>query len=339
MSNASDPTANDRAESPQTGDPGRNPHLTDDQLTMVVDRDAASGEWTAAQGHLADCARCRADVAQLRATRDLLRALPPPRSRRSFRLTEAEARAATPRWRSWGRILLPGMAGLRVATATVALLLLAVTATDVLTNRDQDSGETARSSQPVSSPNAGQAFAQSTAPPPTAAMVQAAVVRTVPPVPTQAVAARAPAAPQAAKANSAGDSSGTTGAPAETAAEGMPHSATSSPIPAGDASGSGSSFSAAAAAAPETQGTATVPASTPEPATPVPIPATPPPGTPAASAAAKLAVQTGDAGVSRWRVAELGLLLLLGWLLVSQAGVRWTRRGEGRQDGGGNAGN
>ncbi|MGI8475606.1 MAG: anti-sigma factor family protein, partial [Thermomicrobiales bacterium] len=177
MSNASDPTANDRAESLQTCDPGRNPHLTDDQLTMVVDRYAASGEWTAAQGHLAGCARCRAEVAQLLATRDLLRALPPPRSRRSFRLTEAEARAAAPRWRSWGRLLLPGMAGLRVATATVALLLLAVTATDVLTNRDQGSGETARSSQPVSAPNAGQALAQSTAPPPTAAMVQAAVVR------------------------------------------------------------------------------------------------------------------------------------------------------------------
>lgn len=340
MSNASDPIANGRAGSPETGGPGQNPHLTDDQLTMVVDRDAASGEWASAQGHLAGCARCRADVAQLLATRDLLRALPVPRSRRSFRLTEAEARAAAPRWRSWGRILLPGMAGLRVATATVALLLLAVTATDVLTNRGQDAGETARSSQPASAPSAGKAPDQSTAPPPTAAMAQAAMVRTAPPAPTQAVAAaRVPAAPQAAKVNSAADSAGTTGAPAETAAEGMSRSAASPPVPSDDASGSGSSFSAAAAAAPETERPATVPASTPEESTPVPAPATPPPGTPAASAAAKPAVRANDVGVSRWRVAELGLLLLLGWLLVSQAGVRWTRRSMGRQDGGGNAGN
>ncbi|MDQ3515013.1 MAG: zf-HC2 domain-containing protein [Chloroflexota bacterium] len=114
-------------------------HLSDAQVSAWVDDALGAGERGQIERHLASCPTCRDAVRDLASIRLLLRELPTPVPGRSFRLHPADARVATPRWRpaaGWAARLVPALPALQAATAGVALLLLAVTAGDVLTRQD-----------------------------------------------------------------------------------------------------------------------------------------------------------------------------------------------------------
>lgn len=146
---------------------GMSGHLTDEVLRAYLDGDLDPGDRVGAAAHLATCPHCRRDLADIRATVSLLRGLPQARPRRSFQLGPDHARDRQPRWQRWFARLIPALPALRAATAGVALLLLAVTAGDLLTNRPttESNRTTGSAVQPTRLPNV-QAAA-----PPTAALL------------------------------------------------------------------------------------------------------------------------------------------------------------------------
>ena len=103
------PPGNDASADPEEGTrPFPAQHLDLDALTAYVDGRLDGGERRAVDDHLAGCADCRHELAELRATVSLLRGLPRYTPRRSFRLDAEDALA--PRG---GRLirLLPALAG------------------------------------------------------------------------------------------------------------------------------------------------------------------------------------------------------------------------------------
>lgn len=63
-----------------------NQHLTTEQLSALLDREVSAEEKTQYEAHLATCQRCQQELASLRRTVVLLRALPQPALPRSFEL-------------------------------------------------------------------------------------------------------------------------------------------------------------------------------------------------------------------------------------------------------------
>ena len=97
-------------------------HLDLDQVAAYLGGDLATADQRATTDHLAACAPCRREVAELRATLGLLGSLPQYAPRRSFRLGPEHARgSAGP---AWVVRFLPALPALRVASGAVAAMLL-----------------------------------------------------------------------------------------------------------------------------------------------------------------------------------------------------------------------
>lgn len=141
---------------------GRSRHLDLDAMSAAIDGTLPPADAAAARAHLASCPDCSRDLAELRATVDLLRNLPQYEPRRSFVLGPEHARgrsvgahlrstapgaaprtlpssrpaspaaSAEPEGHGWGSRLLPGIRVLKYATAVVAVLLVLATAGDLL---------------------------------------------------------------------------------------------------------------------------------------------------------------------------------------------------------------
>ena len=115
-----------RPEAP-TAVPGPNRHLDLDALNAVLDGALDPVDRAAAEAHLAGCAACAADLAELRATVGLLRRLPQYRPRRDFTLGPEHAIRPRSVDETDSPRFLPSPPAMRVATlAVAALLLLAV---------------------------------------------------------------------------------------------------------------------------------------------------------------------------------------------------------------------
>ena len=121
-------------------------HLDLDALSAYLDGALEPGEMAAARAHLATCPECAQDLAEMRATVALLQGLPQYAPRRSFQLGPEHARGAegaTARvsrgLEGWFERLLPWFPTLRIATVAVAVLLVAVIAGDLVTNRGSES--------------------------------------------------------------------------------------------------------------------------------------------------------------------------------------------------------
>ncbi|WP_376796993.1 anti-sigma factor family protein [Thermogemmatispora sp.] len=71
-------------------------HPTLEQLSAYLDGALSSEEETFCAAHLPHCAACRSELASLRLTRELLRALPPARPPRTFTLTPELLRTSPP---------------------------------------------------------------------------------------------------------------------------------------------------------------------------------------------------------------------------------------------------
>ncbi len=99
----------------------RNQHIVTDDLSASLDGMVDDRVRAGVEGHLATCADCRAELAELRATVRLLQSLPVPAPRRSFQLGPEHARPDPPK----GMILtlLPVVRAISVAAA-IALLVV-----------------------------------------------------------------------------------------------------------------------------------------------------------------------------------------------------------------------
>lgn len=291
----------------------RKEHLTDAQLNELVDGTLVGRELDTAREHLASCPECDERYRTLLATVSALRHAPSVMPRRSFQLTPEQARLSEkkPGWldRLADR-LLPGVPAIKAATIAVALLLVSVTAFDVLTNQ---SGQ----DDPVSETSV---MREADLPAPTGAFEQAAA--TEPPLleevsDTAADDGEAASTLQESETDSEiGEAEGALGA-AETGG-----SDAEAPEPADNESFASSAMQevppapAAAMQAPTVAATPTTEATStasPEPTE-----------TPSATATATPAPDDTSSGanleISRWRIAELGLLMILLWLIVSWVG-------------------
>lgn len=114
-------------------------HPDQETLGAFLDGAISTGEGTLVAAHLRGCADCRREVAAIRATVALLDGLPQYEPRRSFRLAPQQAGRARTVSGGWLPRLLPSFASLRIATAAVAMLLVVVSAGDILSHRDQAS--------------------------------------------------------------------------------------------------------------------------------------------------------------------------------------------------------
>ena len=110
-------------------------HLDLATITAYLDGTLDRQERDAVAAHLADCAACRQETAELSTTADLLHELPHYRPSRSFRLDPATARRERGNVVWLGRYL-TALPALRAATAAVALLLVTTIVADILTTPD-----------------------------------------------------------------------------------------------------------------------------------------------------------------------------------------------------------
>ena len=124
--------------------PGRARHLDGDVLSAYVDRVVSAVERVEIDIHLAGCVECRHELAELRATLDLLAGLPQYRSRRTFQLGPEHIR---PRQSAWAGRLIPILPVLRAAVLVVALLLGGVSAADILTSEEDQTANAPESLQ------------------------------------------------------------------------------------------------------------------------------------------------------------------------------------------------
>jgi hypothetical protein len=314
---------------PPARDPG---HLDVDAVSAYVDRDFGSIELAAIELHLAHCPACQREVLEIRTTVLLLSGLPQYAPRRSFRLGQEHARAArrhpraatSPAWQP--AALSPGHAStstitpepsrhtgwlstMQVAAMVVGALLLLVTVGDLqgIVPQAPSPMQLAAPTAAAELPQAAIAPAPQAAPTATLMPVLAAAVsedqeeRQAEP----AVDGAAPPAPAAFETAFQQPPSGSGGTErANSASEEMPADAE----PARPAA----RVVATRAVAAVTQ------------AIPTPGAANAPAGTGDSSTAS--ATQSTGAQPSRLRIVQLALALLLAWLIVSIAGLRWVRR-------------
>lgn len=124
-------------------------HLTDAELNELVDGTLSPRDSERVRTHLTSCADCEERYNTLKATISLLQSAPSLMPRRSFQLTPelaARPEAAQPshpgrldRFSQW---IMPGIPALRTATLIVALLLVSVSALDVITHRNSEPNST-----------------------------------------------------------------------------------------------------------------------------------------------------------------------------------------------------
>jgi hypothetical protein len=109
-----------------------NAHLTDEQLSLLLDDRVDPVEVGAVNGHLQSCDQCNRSLQELTATVQALRALPVPPLPRSFQIPEP-SRASL-----WSRLFGSGMAlqGLAAAAAALFVVLLS---TDMWTESSRGS--------------------------------------------------------------------------------------------------------------------------------------------------------------------------------------------------------
>jgi hypothetical protein len=130
-----DNAANKKPDGPRSRDADRfdvRQHLDGDALSAYLDNALDADERTAVAAHLTACGDCRRELTELGATVALLRGLPQYRPRRSFQLGREYAPLA--RVGFWER-LLPSLPALRAATIAVAVLLIVVSAGDIVSGR------------------------------------------------------------------------------------------------------------------------------------------------------------------------------------------------------------
>lgn len=275
-------------------------HLTDAELNELVDGTLAASATARAKAHLTDCAECDERYRTLLATVSALQTAPSLMPRRSFRLTPAQAKSpekSPGRFDRFAEWIVPGMPAIRAATVAVALLLLSVAAIDLITHRgtgDESAGPVLMQQAP-NTQEPSTAFRAQEAAPATEPMLQAA-------------------------------EESSTGAVAESTADEMGN-ASDEAAPAPESAGAGMAQStqeavlavAPAEVAPVSQPTTGALGAAPAPA----VEATPlasPVATAEATSAAAEKANRGGAELSRWRIAEFGLLLLLLWLVVTWVG-------------------
>lgn len=116
-------------------------HLDTDALSAYIDDRLQGDQMATATGHIATCADCSHELAELRATIALLNGLPQYRPRRSFTLGSDYAHPV--RTSRLAR-LLPLFPALRAATVACLLLLVGVGTADILTQIGEDSDGSSR---------------------------------------------------------------------------------------------------------------------------------------------------------------------------------------------------
>lgn len=326
-------------------------HLTDAQLNELVDATLSTSESERAQTHLTTCAECDERYRTLLATVSALKTAPSLMPRRSFQLTPQQAKLPEPkvtwidRFSNW---IVPGVPALRAATLAVALLLLSVTAIDVLTNQSNNSE------------NAGPVVMR---------QVESTLPTDAHEPPVQANGALPTSAPLLQESGETGSNASTGGAPepsdgaegalggaiapAETSEEAPSSAPESSNAPSSaqdttadeEIASSDESDAAVAPAAPAAamppqsvgESTSEEPplmAEAPLPASPAASPLPTPSPSPSATASPVPAIATPEATpasteqtsggsenrISRWRIAEFALLLIFIWLAVTWFG-------------------
>lgn len=104
-------------------------------LSEYIDNRLPAQERHRLEAHLAACPQCQEELASLRATVTMLRALPPVPVPRGFYVYRERARARAPLF-NLRAIFRPGLAGagLRFATAVVTLLFVVVLSADIFTH-------------------------------------------------------------------------------------------------------------------------------------------------------------------------------------------------------------
>lgn len=165
------------------------PHLTLDQLTAYLDGDLAPEERVRFDDHLRTCRDCRRELTELRSTVALLNGLPDYRPRRSFQLAPERIAATRPWWERLGFRLLPALPALRAATVAAAILLVSVSAGEIV--RDRTGNHPAPPEAAFVQPTVVATNQTLPAPPPTSTTRSLAPTVT----PHQAAAAQAPKAP------------------------------------------------------------------------------------------------------------------------------------------------
>jgi hypothetical protein len=298
--------------------PGDDPgHLDIDTVSAFIDRDLDPADLAMIEIHLTQCPACHREVLEIRTTIFLLAGLPQYEPRRSFRLGHEHVRAARRRDHARGEqawlppaltaggqpvAALPAgavhgggmLAGMQVAAMIVGALLLLVTVGDL-------SGMMPNGTSPMqlAAPTAAAELPQAAVPaPPTAqpevATDQSAVDGAEPPAPA-AFETTFEQAPSATGGTESDESASQEMLAANSPAQPMPRMVATS-----------------AAAAAVTQAIPTPAAK---------APAGEPVSTRAATAASESAEQP-----SRMRLVQIALALLLAWLVVTIAGLRWVRR-------------
>jgi hypothetical protein len=321
-------------------------HLTDAELNELVDGTMSSAETERAQVHLASCAECEERYRTLLATVAALKSAPSVMPRRSFQLTPEQAKLV-PKQPSWldrfSEWIVPGVPAIRAATLAIALLLLSVTAVDVITHRSN------------TSENAGPMVMRQAEP--TQQAIPAQAIDSAPTSEVPILGAESDAAADQSGAASGGAAAATdTSGPMVSSAMQPPDSETDGATDTGESDIEAEAPPAPAAAMVPPQETSepllgasesmaeVAPAASPTAAGPetaatspvAPATASPAPPSPAVAASPTPSENTGGNGgsggsISRWRIAEFGLLLLLVWL-----GVTWlgrTRVGDSSSDG------
>ncbi len=275
----------------------RDEHLTDAELNELVDGTLAGRELNRAQAHLDSCQDCDARYRALLATVTALKQAPSLMPRRSFQLTPEQAKRPDPvpsridRFADW---IVPGIPVIKLATIAVALLFISVTAFDVLTNQ---SGQ-----DDINQSTALQRDSDLPAP----AVQNAQSEATEAPIPGDSNASIS----DAGKAETALE--------ANDAAGGAVDSDTASDSVSSSAMQEAPAAPAAAIEQPGLFASPTV-ASTPTPTLPATVEPIPTPSAEATPIAGPKD-RSGGLALSSWRIAELGLLMVLIWLLVSWIG-------------------
>lgn len=113
-------------------------HLDLETITAYIGGALDDDEREAVDAHLAGCADCRQELAEIRTTAGLLHQLPRYRPNRSFRIEPEAARKERGNVVWLGRYL-PALPALRAAVAAVALLFLGTIVADVVTEPERSS--------------------------------------------------------------------------------------------------------------------------------------------------------------------------------------------------------